>query len=301
MVKGDDGQLGLPGIGSIAEDRYGHKDRIGLDLGLPGAGPLAVMTKDQLHPMMVFDQAMWSSGSKWLEGARQHVRQAAELCEIKCGELVLDVGSGLGGPSRMLADEFGADVYELNLVMQHLTGSRGGWVTSGIGGRGVHVQADAMRLPFRQDSVDVVWSMNMAYHLSDKGAFLGEACRVLKHGGRLMLDDWIFTDQANNATVETMEKHFGSGDLFSLTQLIPDLYHLKLHVRRYVDLGGVGRTLMDRYVREVVERDFLHKMEAIDPTWGKTTGLDFVDSIESTVELYRNEQMTYIQLVAVKT
>lgn len=45
----------------------------------------------------------------------------------------------------------------------------------------------------------------------------------------------------------------------------------------------------------------MNRMENINLTFGKTIGLDFVDSFENTVKPYRNEQITYTLLVSVKT
>lgn len=68
------------------------------------------MTGDCLHPPMVDDEDMWRDG-RWQDGAREHVRQAARLVNVKKGDRVLDVGCGVGGPARLLADEYGAYVF----------------------------------------------------------------------------------------------------------------------------------------------------------------------------------------------
>jgi len=52
--------------------------------------------------------------------------------------------------------------------------------------------ADAMRLPFRTGSVDVVLGLDVLHHLSRPGAFLAEAARVLSNGGRLnLVEPWV--------------------------------------------------------------------------------------------------------------
>jgi SAM-dependent methyltransferase len=290
--------MSLPGLGSVPEDRYGYADRIGGPAGLAGAGPLAVMTADQLHPMMVNSDEMWSFGQRWHEASVAHVNQAAELCAFEDGHLVLDIGSGLGGPARVLAGDYGVRVIEMNLVRQHLDTSRELWGRANRSG--CHVRGDATALPFADATFDAVWSMNMAYHVQAKGKFLDEVVRVLKPGAVFMLDDWMLTSFASTSDEHTMCEHFGSGALFRVDNLMMELWRRRLCAQRLLDVGLVGRSLMSRYVREVVERDFLGEMERLDPEWGKQTGLDFIDSIEHTVGLYESGAMTYVQLAARK-
>ncbi len=293
----------LPGLGSVPDDRYGFNDRIGSSLGLEGAGPLSVMTGDQLHPMMVFDEAIWSDGYRWREGAEQHVIQVADLCGLEGGELVLDIGSGLGGPSRLLSSRrYGVTVIELNKVRQHLITSRRLWLELNEAASPTMILSDAERpLPVRSCSVDVVWSMNMIYHVSHKRDLLTEAYRVLRPGGRLMIDDWMFTHRATSEHAGLMKAHFGSGDLIHLDALFGMLVDSGFALRHFRDVGGVGRTLMPKHVSDVVHRDFMHYLATYDSEWGRQTGLDFIDSILKTTELYATDVMTYVQLVATKT
>ena len=95
--------------------QYYDGDTTGRLLGLPGAGIIALMSGDQLHPPMVFDDKFWSDGHRWQEGATESVRQLANLAGINANSHVLDVGCGIGGASRLLAKEYGCNVNGLNI------------------------------------------------------------------------------------------------------------------------------------------------------------------------------------------
>jgi cyclopropane fatty-acyl-phospholipid synthase-like methyltransferase len=293
-------QLKIPGIATAAEERYG-RDPFGRRRGLESAGALVLVTQDQLHPPFVDSEEMWADGSRWYEGALEHVRRAARLCELRPGERVLDVGAGLGGPARLLVDEYDVEVIALNVVSrQHdnlisLNEEKPVW-----GERIRAVLADANEA-FPVEQVDVVWSMNMLYHLDDHEAFLSEARRVLASGGRLMIDDWMLTDRATEATRETMARHFASGNLAVVGEFVRSLAAAGLTITAIADCGIVARTHLARYFRETFDRDFRPGFRDLDPQWGEQTAHDFVDSIGQTIELYRREEMTYLQIAAKAT
>jgi SAM-dependent methyltransferase len=54
-------------------------------------------------------------------------------------------------------------------------------------GRFVNVQADALCLPFRSTSMDNVVMIDALHHFARPSAFLAEATRILRPGGRLLL------------------------------------------------------------------------------------------------------------------
>jgi SAM-dependent methyltransferase len=66
--------------------------------------------------------------------------------------------------------------------------------------------ATAEVLPFDSARFDVVWSVHSTHHWHHLGAGMGEAFRVLRHGGRFLVGErhdpgrpWgISTEQANN-------------------------------------------------------------------------------------------------------
>jgi SAM-dependent methyltransferase len=102
---------------------------------------------------------------------------------------VLDVGSGVGGPSRCIAQTFGCRVIGIDLTdefcrvaamladrvrLSHLVSYR---------------QGDALNLPFPDATFDVVWSQHAAMNIPDKPALYREMARVLKPGGHLAIYD----------------------------------------------------------------------------------------------------------------
>ncbi len=54
---------------------------------------------------------------------------------------------------------------------------------------GVDAIVDATRMPFADQSLRAILMMNVFHHIPDVAAFLGEASRCLKHGGRVFMVD----------------------------------------------------------------------------------------------------------------
>jgi ubiquinone/menaquinone biosynthesis C-methylase UbiE len=112
---------------------------------------------------------------------------------------VLDVGCGIGGPSRMLAQQFNCKVSGIDLNQEYIRTARGLSELLGLQDKTKFVQASALDLPFENGSFDVVWTQHVQMNISDKGKFYSEIERVLSDRGMLVYYD-IF--RKNSADVD---------------------------------------------------------------------------------------------------
>lgn len=111
----------------------------------------------------------------------------AGLDQLPPGTSVLDVGCGIGGSSRILANDYGFSVTGVTISPQQV--KRAQQLTP----PGLDAQFrvdDAMALSFPDASFDVVWSIEAGPHMPDKAVFARELMRVLKPGGLLVVADW---------------------------------------------------------------------------------------------------------------
>ncbi|WAS06727.1 methyltransferase domain-containing protein [Gloeomargaritales cyanobacterium VI4D9] len=103
------------------------------------------------------------------------------------GTTVLDVGCGIGGSSRILAQDYGFHVTGITISPQQVRRAQA--LTPP--GLPVRFQVDdALALSFPDGSFDVVWSIEAGPHMPDKAQFARELLRVLKPGGILVVADW---------------------------------------------------------------------------------------------------------------
>ena len=118
-------------------------------------------------------------------------RELAEKLGVSADDRVLDVGCGVGGPSRLLAAGYGCRVTGIDITEAYcrLAREMARWV--GLEARLDYRAADALALPFAVESFDVVWTQHAAMNIADKPRLYGEMRRVLKPGGRLGLYDML--------------------------------------------------------------------------------------------------------------
>ncbi|WP_366556549.1 class I SAM-dependent methyltransferase [Aquibaculum sediminis] len=121
--------------------------------------------------------------------ARQGTAELAEQAQPAPGSLVLDIGAGIGGPARQLAESCDVTVVALDLTEAYCRDAATLSAAVGLERAVLACCADAGRLPFPDATFDLVWTQHAAMNIPDKQALYGEAARVLKPRGRLALHD----------------------------------------------------------------------------------------------------------------
>lgn len=120
---------------------------------------------------------------------RQATMELASAAGLTAGMEVLDVGCGIGGPSRCLAAEFGCRVTGIDLSAEYCSAATLLAERVGLAGRVTYCHGDALDLPFGGGSFDLVWSQHASMNIPDKKRLYGEMYRVLRPGGRVALYD----------------------------------------------------------------------------------------------------------------
>jgi SAM-dependent methyltransferase len=105
------------------------------------------------------------------------------------GARVLDAGSGLGGPSRYLAEQWQADVTGIDLSPAYVAVAQLLARRSGLAQRVSYLQGSITELPFADGHFDLVWTQHVVMNVADRAAPYREFRRVLKPGGRLAFFD----------------------------------------------------------------------------------------------------------------
>ena len=109
------------------------------------------------------------------------------LLDPQAGEFLLDIGSGIGGPARWIAMQYGCTVTGVDVTAAFCEAARLLNAACGVADRVRIVDGTALALPFPDASFDRAYAHGVLTSIADKGGVYREACRVLKPGGRLVL------------------------------------------------------------------------------------------------------------------
>lgn len=119
-------------------------------------------------------------------GGLKSTEALAALAGVSAGMKVLDVGSGVGGPSRFLAAQ-GCAVTGLDLSADYVALSR--FLAERSGTTVDYLQANALDMPFAEGAFDLLWTQHAAMNIADRDRLYGGMAHVLRPGGRLALHD----------------------------------------------------------------------------------------------------------------
>jgi ubiquinone/menaquinone biosynthesis C-methylase UbiE len=124
-----------------------------------------------------------------------HIRGRAATVEIATAlrvdqsSRVLDIGSGLGGPARAIAELTGAQVTGVDLTPAFSAAATALSEWTGLGDQTDFVVGDATALAFADGAFDAALTVHVAMNIQDKAALYREARRILKPGRRFVVYD----------------------------------------------------------------------------------------------------------------
>ena len=103
---------------------------------------------------------------------------------------IIDVGCGIGGSTLHLAQKFGSNATGITLSPVQASRAKERAREAGLDSRVDFEVANALEMPFADNSFDLVWSLESGEHMPDKAKFLSECYRVLKPGGKMIFATW---------------------------------------------------------------------------------------------------------------
>jgi ubiquinone/menaquinone biosynthesis C-methylase UbiE len=117
--------------------------------------------------------------------------ELAEAAAITPGMAVIDIGSGLGGPSRYLAATYGCRVEGIDLSPSFVEAATYLAERSGLQDKVTYRCADALALPYKDKRFDLGWTQHVAMNIADRPRLYGEIHRVIRPSGRFVIYDVV--------------------------------------------------------------------------------------------------------------
>lgn len=156
---------------------------------------------------------------------------------------VLDIGCGVGGLSKFLAER-GYKVVGCDLFYEAL---------EELSSKFKKVQADAFKLPFKDNSFDLIGLFDVLEHFSDDAKLFKEALRIVKDGGFIVVtvparkELWSYFDEFSYH-----KRRYSKGALKKLIET----YALKPIVLKYMFFLLYLPMWISRMKRKSIEEEF---------------------------------------------
>lgn len=137
---------------------------------------------------MQLNLGLWKKGTKSLSEALQHLNaEIAELSGMKSSTKHLDAGCGVGGTAIFMAKNYGTNSTGINLVQHQIERAAKNAEIFKVSDSAQFHLMDYTKTDFKDETFDVVTGIESICYAEPKSAFLKEAFRILKPGGRLVL------------------------------------------------------------------------------------------------------------------
>jgi ubiquinone/menaquinone biosynthesis C-methylase UbiE len=161
-----------------------------------------------------------ASGDVSLEDATNRLTdKLAGMLPIEPGDRLLDLGCGIGGPAIRLAAAHDIEVTGISISQRQVERANDRTAAAGLAGRLSFQFADAMDLPFPDESFDIVWALESLHHMPDRWHAVRQAVRVLRPGGWMAIGDFMLIPSADGPEADAARVDQASKGVLSVVGL----------------------------------------------------------------------------------
>lgn len=263
---------------------YRNVERIQSDLAASGHGPDTPLTVADLTS---YDQYHY-------EGT-DAVDDAARLLGAAPGGHIIDIGSGLGGPARYVAERTGVAVTALELQADFNEVAESLTARCGLADSVTHLCGDVTAGDAPAETFTGLMSMLCFLHIPDRDVLFAECAAALKPGGAMFIDDYYARAPLTDADRTTLNDKVYCPYLPSLDRYVGDV-----EGAGFVDILTVDKT--DDWTTFVVDRlnGFRSARSELVDRYGATTVDELDDFYAAVVDLFTGGRLGGLRLTATR-
>jgi arsenite methyltransferase len=236
-------------------------------------------------------QASWGVTKHF--GGRETTDELATLCHIGSGKQILEVGCGIGVTTCYLARKYGCKIISVDLSEKMIEWAEKRAQRKSLTDLIQFRLADAMNLPFEDNTFDAVICESVTAFPSDKQKAVNEYTRVAKPGGYVGMNEgtWIRPSppdelvQFNTRTMAgaiflTVDGWKGLLETAHLTEIVARSYQINALSQRLNEMRGLDS--QDRLDRLRGIKDFIGRYLS-DPDFRK-----YAKELTPSMKIIRN-------------
>ena len=130
-------------------------------------------------------------------GGRKGSKFVANALNTQSGQRVLDIGSGIGGPARYIANTLGVTVEGIDLTPEFVEAAIKITEMVGMAEQVSFQIGSATSIPFNDDTFDASTMVHVGMNISDKELLFSEIARVTKPDGSIVVYDVMRTGKGD--------------------------------------------------------------------------------------------------------
>ena len=128
-------------------------------------------------------------------GGHKGSEYVAKALDIEPGQRLLDIGSGIGGPARFIANTLDVTVEGIDLTPEFVEAAVEITEMVGMTEQVSFQVGSATSIPFDDDTFDASTMLHVGMNIPDKGLLFSEMARVTKHDGSIVVYDVMRTGE----------------------------------------------------------------------------------------------------------
>jgi len=128
-------------------------------------------------------------------GGRKGSEFVAKALDMKSGQQLLDIGSGIGGPARFIANTLDVTVEGIDLTPEFVEAAVEITEMVGMTEQVSFQVGSATSIPFEDDTFDASTVLHVGMNIPDKGLLFSEMARVTKPEGSIVVYDVMRTGE----------------------------------------------------------------------------------------------------------
>jgi cyclopropane fatty-acyl-phospholipid synthase-like methyltransferase len=134
------------------------------------------------------------------------IDDAIRILKIDSGKKIMDIGSGIGGPARYLAEKTGCHVTALEIQPDLHTIARSLTERCGLSGSVQHLCGDILDFSEEHCNFDIIVSWLSFLHIPDRSSLLKKCYAILKPDGKMFIEDFYKRGEFNKEEVKVLSE-----------------------------------------------------------------------------------------------